>query len=115
MTTTPVPLALATDLLTGFEWGPARVRELLQLTADIKARPSHYSGALHGRFIALILEKASLRTRVTFQVGIQSMGGAAVLLDHAESRLGERESVPDVARNLSRCLETHSSARDCCC
>jgi len=75
MTTMPAPLALATDLLTGWEWNPARVRELFQLTADIKARPNHYANALTGRFIALILEKPSLRTRVTFQVGIQSMGG----------------------------------------
>jgi ornithine carbamoyltransferase len=72
------------------------------VAADIKARPNHYAGALHGRFIALILEKPSLRTRVTFQVGIQSMGGFAILLDHTVSRLGDRESIPDVARNLSR-------------
>jgi ornithine carbamoyltransferase len=105
MTTMPAPLALATDLLTGCEWNPARVRELFQLTADIKARPNHYRDALSGRFIALILEKPSLRTRVTFQVGIQSMGGNSVLLDHTVSRLGERESIPDVARNLSRWVQ----------
>ena len=105
MTTTPVPLALATDLLTGAEWGPARIRELFQLAADIKSRPSHYRGALNGRFLALILEKPSLRTRVTFQVGMESMGGSAVLLDHTVTRLGERESIPDVARNLSRWVQ----------
>jgi len=105
MTTTPVPLALATDLLTGAEWGPARIRELFQLAADIKSRPSHYRGALDGRFLALILEKPSLRTRVTFQVGMESMGGSAVLLDHTVTRLGERESIPDVARNLSRWVQ----------
>jgi ornithine carbamoyltransferase len=105
MTTTPVPLALATDLLTGAEWGPARIRELFQLATDIKSRPSHYRGALNGRFLALILEKPSLRTRVTFQVGMDSMGGSAVLLDHTITRLGERESIPDVARNLSRWVQ----------
>src|SRR5580658_2904445 len=89
MTTLPAPLALATDLLTGCEWGPSRVHELFQLTADIKARPNHYRDALSGRFIALILEKPSLRTRVTFQVGMQSMGGESVLLDHTVTRLGE--------------------------
>ena len=104
-TSTPVPLALATDLLTGTEWNAVRVRELYALTADVKARPSHYSDALRGRFIALILEKPSLRTRVTFEVGMQSMGGAAVMLDHTVSRLGERESIPDVARNLSRWVQ----------
>ncbi len=105
MTATPAPLALATDLLTGAEWGPARVRELFQLAADIKSRPSHYRGALSGRFVALIMEKPSLRTRVTFQVGMESMGGSAVLLDHTVTRLGERESIPDVARNLSRWVQ----------
>src|SRR5256885_16067890 len=101
MTVMPVPLALATDLLTGAEWGSARISELFRLAADVKARPDKYRGALNGRFLALILEKPSLRTRVTFQVGIESMGGSAVLLDHTVSRLGERESIPDVARNLS--------------
>ena len=105
MTSTPAPLALATDLLTGAEWGPARVHELYQLAADIKARPSHYRGALRGRFVALILEKPSLRTRITFQVGMESMGGSAILLDHTVTRLGERESIPDVARNLSRWVQ----------
>jgi ornithine carbamoyltransferase len=105
MTTLPAPLALATDLLTGCEWNPSRVRELFHLTGDIKARPNHYRDALSGRFIALILEKPSLRTRVTFQVGMQSMGGGAVLLDHTVTRLGERESIPDVARNLSRWVQ----------
>jgi ornithine carbamoyltransferase len=101
----PVPLALATDLLTGTEWGPARIRELYQLAADVKTRPAHYRGALSGRFLALILEKPSLRTRVTFQVGMESMGGSTVTLDHSASRLGERESIPDVARNLSRWVQ----------
>ncbi len=105
MTATPVPLALATDLLTGSEWGPARVSELFQLAAAVKAHPADYRSALTGRFIALILEKPSLRTRVTFEVGIQSLGGAAIFLDHTASRLGERESIPDVARNLSRWVQ----------
>jgi ornithine carbamoyltransferase len=95
-------LTLTRDLLTGMEWSPAQVRELRHLAADIKARPDRYRGALAGRFLALIFEKPSLRTRVTFEVGISSMGGSAVLLDHTNSRLGERESVSDVARNLER-------------
>ena len=105
MTATPAPLAFATDLLTGAEWNAARVAELFRLAADVKARPADYRGALGGRYIALILEKPSLRTRVTFEVGIHSMGGAAVFLDHTVSRLGERESIPDVARNLSRWVQ----------
>jgi ornithine carbamoyltransferase len=50
----------------------------------------------------MIFEKPSLRTRVTFEVGMASLGGTAIFLDHAEAHLGERESVPDVGRSLSR-------------
>ncbi len=95
-------LTLTRDLLTGMEWGPAQVRELHQLAADIKSRPDRYRGALSGKFIALIFEKPSLRTRVTFEVGIASLGGGAVFLDHTGTRLGARESIHDVARNLER-------------
>jgi ornithine carbamoyltransferase len=102
--TATVPVAISKDLLTGGEWSAGDVRELLQLTADIKARPVRYASTLHGKFIALIFEKPSLRTRVTFDVGIQSMGGAVVFLDHtqASASLGARESIADVARNLDR-------------
>ena len=95
-------LTLTRDLLTGMEWGPAQVRELHRLAADIKAHPDAYRAALRGKFIALIFEKPSLRTRVTFEVGIAGLGGAAVFLDHRETRLGARESIHDVARNLER-------------
>jgi ornithine carbamoyltransferase len=100
-----IPVPLAKDLLTGAEWGPAETRELLQRTADIKARPSRYASVLKGKHIALIFEKPSLRTRVTFEVGIQSMGGFVVFLDHTQARLGERESIPDVARNLEQWVQ----------
>jgi ornithine carbamoyltransferase len=101
-TTLSASLLLSNDLLTGSEWSPGKMRELLQLTADIKARPERYAAMLRGKFIALIFEKPSLRTRVTFEVGIQSMGGSVVFLDHTQARLGERESIADVARNLER-------------
>jgi ornithine carbamoyltransferase len=103
-TTLVAPISLSNDLLTGAEWSPAHTRELLHLSADIKARPVRYASTLHGKFIALIFEKPSLRTRVTFDVGIQSMGGCVVFLDHtqASASLGARESIADVARNLER-------------
>jgi ornithine carbamoyltransferase len=101
-TTLATQLMISSDLLTGTEWNASSVRELLQLSADIKARPDRYRGALTGRVLALIFEKPSLRTRVTFEVGIQSMGGSAVFLDHTQSRLGDRESITDVARSLER-------------
>src|SRR5713226_6641077 len=100
------PVFTATrDLLTGTEWNAAKVRELYHLAADIKSRPDRYRGALDGRFLALIFEKPSLRTRVTFEVGIQSLGGATVFLDHTDKRLGEREAIKDVARNLERWVQ----------
>jgi ornithine carbamoyltransferase len=102
MTTMPVPVALSADILTGTEWNAARVQQLFQLSADVKAQPNQYATTLAGRFLALILEKPSLRTRVTFEVGMRSLGGTAIFLDQTVSRLGERESIPDVARNLSR-------------
>jgi ornithine carbamoyltransferase len=99
----PVPtLAFAHDLLTGTEWSPTVVRELFHRAAAIKARPDRYRAALAGRYLAMIFEKPSLRTRVTFDVGMQSLGGGAVFLDHTGSRLGARESIQDVARNLER-------------
>jgi ornithine carbamoyltransferase len=99
-TTITLPVAVTKDLLTGAEWSPADARDLLERTADIKAHPAKYASTLRGKHIALIFEKPSLRTRVTFEVGIQSMGGFVVFLDHTQARLGERESIPDVARNL---------------
>jgi ornithine carbamoyltransferase len=98
-------ISLAKDLLTGAEWGPAETRDLLHRTAEIKARPSRYASVLRNKHIALIFEKPSLRTRVTFEVGIQSMGGFVVFLDHTQARLGERESIPDVARNLEQWVQ----------
>jgi ornithine carbamoyltransferase len=105
MASATIPLSLTKDLLTGAEYGPAETRELLQRTADIKARPARYASVLRNKHIALIFEKPSLRTRVTFEVGIQSMGGFVVFLDHTQARLGERESIPDVARNLERWVQ----------
>ena len=104
-TTLTLPVAMTKDLLTGAEWSPADARDLMARTADIKARPAKYASTLRGKHIALIFEKPSLRTRVTFEVGIQSMGGFVVFLDHTQARLGERESIPDVARNLERWVQ----------
>jgi ornithine carbamoyltransferase len=98
-------LTLTNDLLTGMEWSPAQVRELYHLAADVKAHPDRYRGALAGRFLAMIFEKPSLRTRVSFEVGIASLGGASVFLDHTAVRLGERESICDVAKNLERLVQ----------
>lgn len=93
-------LTTARDLLTGAEWRPAAVCELYHLASDVKAHPERYRGALAGRSVAMIFEKPSLRTRVSFEVGIRSLGGAPVFLDQSHSHLGGRESIKDMAKSL---------------
>lgn len=78
---------------------------LLDLARDIKQHPELYASALKGKTLAMIFEKPSLRTRVTFEVGVQQMGGFAVYLAPTDISLGKRESVPDVAKNLSRWVD----------
>ncbi len=75
---------------------------LFDLAERVKARPGKYAHALRGKQLAMIFEKPSLRTRTTFEVGMTSLGGFAVYLEHAKPRLGEREAIKDVARNLER-------------
>ncbi|MDE3179527.1 MAG: ornithine carbamoyltransferase [Acidobacteriota bacterium] len=78
------------------------IDQIFALAARVKQSPRDYARALEGKQLAMIFEKPSLRTRVTFETGMTSMGGYAVYLDHAKPRLGERESIKDVARNLDR-------------
>jgi ornithine carbamoyltransferase len=74
--------------------------ELLTLSRELRSR-TMFAQALQGKSVAMIFEKPSLRTRVTFEVAIQQLGGWPVMLGSTESRLGEREPVQDLARNLS--------------
>jgi ornithine carbamoyltransferase len=95
----------ADDFLSLRDFTPAEVHHLLDLAADIKARPEEFSTALKGKTLAMIFEKPSLRTRVTFDVGIQQLGGFSVYLSPAEISLGKRESIHDVAKNLERMVQ----------
>lgn len=99
------PVELKNDLLTGMEWNPAQLRDFYRLAADVKAHPERYRSALAGRVLTLIFEKPSLRTRVTFEVGIANLGGTSIFLDHTAARLGEREPIRDIARNLERWVQ----------
>ncbi len=72
---------------------------------EIKLHPEAYTDALKGKTLALIFEKPSLRTRVTFDVGIHQLGGFSLYLSPAEINLGKRESVYDVAKNLERMVQ----------
>lgn len=83
------------------------VPRLFAQIADLKAKQKARDRVtpLAGRTMALVFEKPSLRTRVTFEVAMVQLGGAAVYLSSAEVGMGKRESVPDVARNLSRWVD----------
>jgi len=93
------------DLLADTDLSPADLNLIFGLTERVKASPRDYAQALLGKQLAMIFEKPSLRTRVTFEVGMTSMGGFGVYLDHAKPRLGEREAVKDIARNLERWVD----------
>jgi ornithine carbamoyltransferase len=93
------------DLLADTNLSPRDLRLIFELTEHVKASPGAYGQALLGKQLALIFEKPSLRTRVTFEVGMTSMGGFGVYLDHAKPRLGEREAIRDIARNLERWVD----------
>lgn len=90
------------DLIAERDLTRGDVEMIFNLAERVKRSPGAYARALQGKQLAMIFEKPSLRTRVTFEVGMTSMGGYAVYLDHAKPRLGERESIKDIARNLDR-------------
>jgi ornithine carbamoyltransferase len=95
------------NFLSVADLSPERIRRLFELAAELKRRwkTGRPWAPLGGRTLALIFEKQSLRTRVTFEVGIVQLGGRAVYLSGHEIGFGTRESVPDVARNLSRWVD----------
>src|ERR1051325_543445 len=87
------------------DFSPKEIHYLLDLAREMKAHPSAHSGVLKGKTLAMIFEKPSLRTRVSFDVGIQQLGGFSIYLSPAEINLGKRESVYDVAKNLERMVQ----------
>ena len=93
------------DFLSIKDFSPGEIRYLLELGHQIKAHPGAYEGLLKHQTLAMIFEKPSLRTRVTFDVGMQQLGGSALYLSPAEINLGKRESVYDVAKNLERMVQ----------
>lgn len=93
------------DFLSIKDFSPSEIQYLLTLGRQVKAHPTTYSEALKRKTLAMIFEKPSLRTRVSFDVGIQQLGGFSVYLSPAEINLGKRESVYDVAKNLERMVQ----------
>ena len=93
---------LALDQLTR-----AELDEILHISATLKRdlKAGRREPLLAGKTLAMIFEKPSLRTRVTFETGIKQLGGASVYLAPEDIRLGARETVGDIARNLSRWVD----------
>jgi ornithine carbamoyltransferase len=92
------------DLL---DWDGDRIRKLLK--EALRLKKAHTRGKskplLEGRVLGLMFEKPSLRTRVSFQAGMAQLGGETIFLNQAEAGLGNRESIPDVARTLSQFVD----------
>jgi len=92
------------DFLSLADLDRASILGLLDLADELKQRQRRHEPyrPLEGKTLAMIFEKPSLRTRVTFEIGIFQLGGYGLFY---QTRLGERESVPDVARNLERWVD----------
>jgi len=95
------------DLVSIRDLARQEIEGLFVLTSDVKDRLTRDEPhpILRGRTLALIFEKPSLRTRVTFEVAMTHLGGHAIYLAPQDIRLGARETVEDAARNLSRWVD----------
>jgi ornithine carbamoyltransferase len=93
------------DLLTLSTLDAAQIAALFKTASATKRDPGAFRQALAGKSVILLFEKPSLRTRVTFELGPNQMGGAALYFDHSKERIGQRESVRDYAKNLERWVQ----------
>lgn len=103
------------DLLSAGEFDAVAALALYDTAARVKADPRAFAGALSGRVVAMLFEKPSLRTRVSFEAGAARLGGHAIYFDSQAGPLGQRESVRDAAGTLERMVDlivcrTHAHA-----
>lgn len=89
----------AGDFTQDLDLSHAELLSLLDLSAQVKRNPTRFARALSGRYAALLFEKPSLRTRITFELAVKQLGGDSILNN---GLIGEREPIRDVARNLDR-------------
>jgi ornithine carbamoyltransferase len=89
------------DLLSFKDWTADQLHSLLALAKNIKNNPAGYRKALDGLSIVALFEKPSLRTRVSFDIGINKLGGHMVYLDTQSNKLAGREDVKDMGANLA--------------
>src|SRR5665213_480242 len=90
------------DLCSIRDLSAADVRLILDTAHAVKAHPELYRQVLSAKQLVMFFEKDSLRTRLTFETGINTLGGSAIFIDQTASRLGARETLADVAHNLER-------------
>jgi len=90
------------DLISIHDLSADEVEALFQLAANVKARPDRYRTALAGQTLAMIFEKSSTRTRVSFEVGMYQLGGLATFLSSRDIQIGRGEPISDTAQVLSR-------------
>ncbi len=93
------------DLCSIADLSSGEVRAILKLGHHIKSHPREYRHALDAKQMVLMFEKASLRTRLAFETGMNTMGGNAIFVDQTNAPLGERETITDVAKNLERWVD----------
>ena len=92
---------MTSHFLTGLEFKQSQALKLLSLAQMIKKQPKEFNQALAGQSVVTLFEKPSLRTRVSFDIGINRLGGHAVYLDQHNGAMGSRESVKDFALNIA--------------
>ena len=90
------------DLVSTRDLSPAEVHSVLDLAAVVKARPADFRKTLEGKQLVMFFEKPSLRTRLTFEAGMASLGGTAFFMDQTGGRIDARESLYDIAHNVER-------------
>jgi ornithine carbamoyltransferase len=99
LSSTPVWKAQTRDLKTDLDLTRDELSYILELTEKVKGMPSRYAKSLSSRYLTLLFEKPSLRTRLTFELAIKQLGGDAVTVI---GPIGDREPLKDIARNLDR-------------
>lgn len=101
-----MPEAKAPKHLLGLDrLPPAELRGILDMASETKAGRANADKPLAGKMLAMIFEKSSTRTRVSFDVGMRQLGGEPIVLSSADLQLGRGESIADTARVLSRYVD----------
>jgi ornithine carbamoyltransferase len=93
------------DYVNENDWAPAEIEKVLDLAAEVKKRPDDWRTALAGKSLAMIFEKSSTRTRVSFEAGMFQLGGLGMFLSSRDLQLGRGEPISDTARVLSRYVD----------